>query len=219
MADLSNWEYTSIFSGIEAAALILGIDPSDPKADLSRTVPVVQGMKQWYNPVRFFPSRAPLAQRPRNLVSTSLRGFITKGLVLEAERFGKSKEAEFEAQVFAAEEIVRWLSANGMKSVYQFERSVTRALGVKYEGPIPPHHSGCTSIRWPWGDHHTEMLGHLEAAAQRFWVGYDPTDRNTANTNATVIEWLQTERKVSGKMAEAIATMLRPDGLPTGPRK
>ena len=72
---------------------------------------------------------------------------------------------------------------------------------------------------WPWGQHHTELLGHLEAAAMHFWVNYDPSDATTAPTNATVSEWLQTKRKVSRTMADSIASMLRPDGLPTGPRK
>lgn len=74
--------------------------------------------------------------------------------------------------------------------------------------------------RWPWGDHHTELLGHLDAAARRYWgARYDPSDTSTASTNATVSEWLQIERKVSRTMADSIASMLRPDGLPTGPRK
>lgn len=72
---------------------------------------------------------------------------------------------------------------------------------------------------WPWGDYHTQLLGHLEAAAQRFWVEYDPADFTTANTNATVSGWLQSERKVSKMMADAIASILRADGLPTGPRR
>lgn len=73
--------------------------------------------------------------------------------------------------------------------------------------------------RWPWGDHHTVALGHLEAAAQRYWTTFDPNDATTANTNSTVSEWLQNERKVSKTMADAIASMLRADGLPTGPRR
>ncbi len=73
--------------------------------------------------------------------------------------------------------------------------------------------------RWPWGNHHTDILGHVEAAAKRFWVNYDPTDATTAPTNKDVSEWLITERKVSQKMAESIASILRPDGLATGPRK
>lgn len=74
----------------------------------------------------------------------------------------------------------------------------------------------CT--RWPWGIHHTETLGHLEAAAKRFWVNYDPTDPSTAPLNEDVIQWLMA-RKVSRNMANSIATMLRVDGLKTGPRK
>lgn len=79
-------------------------------------------------------------------------------------------------------------------------------------------HGETTRTRWPWGDHHTVLLGHLEAAAQRYWADYDPANPDTANTSVTVIEWLENERKVSNRMASAIATLLRPDGLPTGPR-
>ena len=75
------------------------------------------------------------------------------------------------------------------------------------------------SSRWPWGTHHTEYLGHLEAAARKWWVLYDPGDATTAPTNDIVSDWLQSERKLSREKARAIASMLRPDGLPTGPRK
>ena len=72
---------------------------------------------------------------------------------------------------------------------------------------------------WPWGNHQTELLGHLEEAAREFWTGYDPQNaKATAPKNDTVISWLK-ERKVSDQMARAIATMLRADDLPTGPRK
>lgn len=73
--------------------------------------------------------------------------------------------------------------------------------------------------RWPWGTHHTEYLGHLEAAARKWWNLYDPSDPTTAPTNDMVSEWLQTERNLSREKARAIASMLRPDGLPTGPRR
>jgi len=116
------------------------------------------------------------------------------------------KKSEFGAQRFSREEVSRWLSAIGMKSVYQFDR----------RQPQPKEQ---VSGRWPWGDHHTELLGHLEAAARRYWQNYDPTDATTAPTNKDVAAWLVTKRKVSQKMAESIASMLRPDGLATGPRK
>jgi hypothetical protein len=73
-------------------------------------------------------------------------------------------------------------------------------------------------VSWPWGTHTTELLGHLAAAAQRFWVNYDPTDRTTAPTNASVSAWL-VERGVPSSMADKMATILRPDDLPPGPRK
>ena len=72
--------------------------------------------------------------------------------------------------------------------------------------------------RWPWGAHHTEMLGHLEAAALRWWTNYDPTQADTAPTNDTVAEWLREKRGVSKDKAQAIASILRADGLRTRPR-
>lgn len=73
--------------------------------------------------------------------------------------------------------------------------------------------------RWPWGSHHTELLGHLEAAARKFWTLYDSDDPSTAPTNEMVSDWLHKERGVSKEKAKAIASILRPDGLPTGPRR
>jgi hypothetical protein len=70
---------------------------------------------------------------------------------------------------------------------------------------------------WPWGSHHTELLGQLEAAAQRFWVNFDPADNTTAPTNEVVAAWL-VERGVSRRTADTMASILRADGLPTGPR-
>jgi hypothetical protein len=57
----------------------------------------------------------------------------------------------------------------------------------------------------------------LAAAVQRWWVNFDPADNTTAPTNRQVSEWLQ-ERQVGKAMAEKMATMLRADQLPTGPR-
>lgn len=83
---------------------------------------------------------------------------------------------------------------------------------------VPSAGSSEVKMHWPWGSHHTETLGHLEAAARRFWTLYDPHESDTAPTNEMVADWLVSERKVSKSKAKAIASMLRPDGLPTGPR-
>lgn len=120
--------------------------------------------------------------------------------------FRKNLYSHFVLQKFSRAELARWLSVIGKSSVYQF-----------VPGEVDP--AKILVGRWPWGDYHTDLLGHLEAAAKRFWVNYDPAVPSTANTNATVSEWLQAERKVSKTMADAIASILRADGLPTGPRK
>ncbi len=75
-----------------------------------------------------------------------------------------------------------------------------------------------SSSKWPWGSHETELLRHLAAAANKFWKNYDKEDDTTAPKNEDVVEYLKT-RKVSERTAEIMATILRADGLPTGPRK
>lgn len=82
---------------------------------------------------------------------------------------------------------------------------------------------GSTAGKWPWGDHETEYLRLLGQAASKFWTLYDPADATTAPTNDQIEEWLkqQTVRgePVSARIAGAMATILRADGLPNGPRK
>lgn len=75
-----------------------------------------------------------------------------------------------------------------------------------------------SNMDWPWGRHETDLLRKLAAAAQRFWSNYDPADPTTAPTNQQVIDWLKGQG-VSERTAEIMATILRADGLPTGPRK
>lgn len=70
---------------------------------------------------------------------------------------------------------------------------------------------------WPWGSHNTNLLKKLAEAATKFWSLYDPKDATTAPTNKQVIDWLIDEG-VAKRTAEVMATILRADNLPTGPR-
>ncbi|HKU17953.1 MAG TPA: hypothetical protein VJP80_01635 [Candidatus Saccharimonadales bacterium] len=79
-------------------------------------------------------------------------------------------------------------------------------------------HNDATKKKWPWGSHETKLLKDLEAAAERWWEKYDPTDPSTAPTNKMVIAWLHDERKVPKRMAAMMAQILRVDGLKPGPR-
>jgi hypothetical protein len=71
---------------------------------------------------------------------------------------------------------------------------------------------------WPWGRHETDLLRKLAYAADRFWKNYDPNDPTTAPTNEQVSDWLKSQG-VAVRTAEIMASILRADGLPTGPRK
>lgn len=89
-------------------------------------------------------------------------------------------------------------------------QDLKRIAGGKPNDPTP------TGARWP--RHETKNLNALRLAAVKFWTNYDPQDPGTAPTNDTVVEWLKNEHGVSTSTAEAMATILRADGLKSGPR-
>jgi hypothetical protein len=80
------------------------------------------------------------------------------------------------------------------------------------------HRHSAPATDWPWGAHETELLWMLAAAAERFWKLYDPNDPTTAPKNDVVVAWLK-KQGVAERNAQVMATILRADGLPTGPRK
>lgn len=121
-----------------------------------------------------------------------------------------------------AQDFAAWLTARGMEPSPLVAEWIEETSGATHQAkPQEEKPLGTTAPtgRWPWGNHHTEALGHLEAAALRFWVNHDPADPGTLPTNDVVAEWLQNERKVSSKkLAYAIASMLRLDGIKPGIR-
>lgn len=219
MVDLSHWDYAVEFTGQEAAFLIRGKDFSAESAISDSVRPVFERLERAYRLCWEFHLAADedeihannlLIFKTEMLESVKLKaisdevrdGFISRARYCELL---KSDFLRYENQRFTRTELTRWLAENKLESEYVFTLN----------GPQGRPRSG---RRWPWGKHHTEMLGHVEAAAMRFWVNYDPSDISTASTNNEVVKWLQKECKVSETMAEAIASMLRPDGLRTGPR-
>lgn len=95
-----------------------------------------------------------------------------------------------------------------------------RTLGHKTPGDFPwtPNELSTGAFQWPWGSYQTKDLHVLAQAADKFWKNFDPTDHSTAPTNEMVIVWLE-GKGVSRRKAEVIASLLRADDLPTGPRK
>jgi hypothetical protein len=110
--------------------------------------------------------------------------------------------------VVKVEDAKSWLSSMGTPLPDWF-REFDSPLGSALE----------SGSQWPWGDHNTKLLSHLHAAVERWWKLFDPNDQTTAPTNIMVADWLVKERGVAQRTAEAMATILRADGLPVGPRK
>jgi hypothetical protein len=222
MANLSHWDFAENFSGYDAAALMLGLEPRESHDEQWRIGVVTDRMELHYKYAinRIF--HEAFSEPSKELAHQALLRIELSSVKLDdlhhrcwlygeetplSDWFADKRLTKFENQEFQRHTVAHWLAAVGMKSIYQFDHKQPVAT------PVPLG-------RWPWGNHHTEPLGHLEAAARRYWgENYDPSDASTAPINATVSEWLQTERKVSKTMADSIASLLRADGLPTGPRK
>ena len=141
--------------------------------------------------------------------------YLSDGQKDAFEKWLCSKEAGFYSQIFSRQEIQCWLDREGLPHEYIFENKDESVNALPAEKDVET-----VATHWPWGAHHTELLGHLDAAARMFWVNYDPTDaKNTAPKSSTVILWLVEACGVSETMAIAMASLLRADGLKVGPRK
>lgn len=111
-----------------------------------------------------------------------------------------------------------WVGLGWLIPADLYERWDAQAPGGTSSAAAP------AASAWPWGSHETELLRWLAAAAQKFWVNYDPTDPTTAVTSDEVVAWLRKQqtsdgRPISLRVAEIMAQILRPAELPTGPRK
>ena len=100
------------------------------------------------------------------------------------------------------------------------------AVALSWNWKIPPEMAAVAEpdkrdakiLEWPWGSRETKLLGHLAEAAKELWSRYDPTDATTAPTNIQVQDFL-INRKVSKRVAQVMAQILRADELPSGNHK
>lgn len=222
MPDFSNWDFAETFTGVEAASLLLGVDPSVAIQEQEKLYPAIQRLKHAYEDALTAAiwafdfndsangSLPDIAASPKCLYSQ--RMLLRNGGEFDVSKLMKSnwlkneQETKFENQLFTRDEVNRWTSVNGLPSVYKFN---------------PAENERSSSMtRWPWGDHHTKLLGHLDVGARKFWCKYDPENpKGTAPKSAEVIQWFMEECNISESLATAMATLLRPDNLKTGPRK
>jgi hypothetical protein len=121
--------------------------------------------------------------------------------------------------------LLRPIEVNGIdidSSKVSLANFVTWLDSIKHplpaEFPWVPEAPDFTNLVWPWGRHSTGALRKLAEVANKLWKDYDPDDPSSAPTNRQVIEWL-TGQGVAKRTAEVMATILRPEDLPMGPRK
>lgn len=222
MPDFSNWDFAEKFSGVEAASLMLGVDPSVAMQEQEKLYPAIQRLRNAYEGALTVAiwafdfndstngSLPDIAVSPKSLYSHRMLlvngGEFDMSKLINGNWLKNEEETKFENQLFSRAEVDRWISANGLHSFYAFK-------------PVENDQSS-SMTRWPWGDHHTKLLGNLNLCARKFWCDYDPANpKGTAPKSAEVIQWLINECKVSESIAKAMATLLRPDDLKTGPRK
>jgi len=191
--DWSKWRQIPDFHLCEAVALSLDMEPADVR-DTSSYPFHSDGLTATPEFIR----RATILER---IVESG--NPERSGLILQR------REAASLACTIAPSDFVRWAQANDWSLPTKLtDLAAKRMASTKLQAG-----------RWPWGDYETALLCHLEAAARKWWANYDPNDPTTAPTVNEVAQWLQSEHGLTQNKAEAIATILRADDLPKGPRR
>lgn len=222
MNDLSHWAYAANFSIYEAAYLILGVDPSSSEASNRSARHIKERLEEGYKkaveyinfrvfgvmrPDNYFetdPENSEPAPAHEQLLSVALEAQIcalNKGDVASVAAWLQFGMKSVFDQRFTRKMLAKWIKDNQLVSKYCFDREII-----------------VSGDSLDFGRHRTQALTVLCEAAHKFWNLYDPTDRTTAPTNDQIVDWLITERQVSVRTAQVMATILRPDDLPTGRR-
>jgi len=151
----------------------------------------------------YYTERLTLADLPRNfsLRIEALRSSINAGMLNHTQiNHDEDNNIDASSTRIKTDDFVAWCDRKGLPH------------------NIPGRTTQPQTTKWPWGDYETDLLRKLADAAKQWWSTYDPDDPTTAPKNNDVIKWL-TENGVSERVAGNMATILRADGLPTGPRK
>ena len=112
-----------------------------------------------------------------------------------------------------------WLQ--GGASLIEAELHRNRAGGTD---PYGPYAAMAPAPKWPWGRHETALLLQLVEAAKCWRTpdeggNYYPDVPSSAPTNEQIEYLLERNGVTSKKTREVMATILRADNLPSGPRR
>ena len=128
--NLSHWDIAVDFTGSQAAALALGIDPDETSSKRGKSLPLYQRMESCYNSKKAWlwgdmdPMEDGLIAKSDMLESLDLRWCA---LEREPGTWGDycdwvkaDNESRFEQQRFTRQELVRWLAEIKFDSQYEF---------------------------------------------------------------------------------------------------
>lgn len=87
------------------------------------------------------------------------------------------------------------------------------------EFPWIPDEMPSSNLSWPWGDYETDLLNKIALAVEHFWKDFDTDSTKSIPKKMEVTDWLVKHGVKSNNIAEAIATIIRPDGLSTRPKR
>lgn len=186
----SKWAGVSRLPVGEACALLFQLDP-DRLPDLGPRL---------HNAAAFNPALRPFAKA----VDHATRQLGSRLRVVE-------QRPEAVESLVDVTDFVEWAGLMGLSVPAQFPGQSR-----------PDEATQAPGLKWPWGKHETRLLCAMEEAGKLWRTvdeggNYDPADPTSAPTNAQVVAFLS-RRGVSEKVAKAIASILRADDLPMGPR-
>jgi Bacterial regulatory protein, Fis family len=164
MEDLSHWDFADEFSGYDAAALILGIEPKTSSGDYS-IGPVEDRLRKDYKKLtqklmqdRFEcdedwgSTRGKFTQPPETgLLSIALRKqwdhwFAAKSHTALDKWFRGAYWCDFDRQEFDRKTIVNWLKDEGFKSAYDFSRIRQNQPQFSQKHDLTPITTKCAEV-------------------------------------------------------------------------
>lgn len=136
MTSLTHWDFAAHFSGFDAAALILGIEPRESDGDHSRIRVVIDRMELHYNHAlkRHYHEAFKIAienfqgmeaDRPFELASVKMNELCLQcdfddDVTPFTDWLASEHQSQFEDQIFSRHVVADWLNAIPLKSIYQF---------------------------------------------------------------------------------------------------
>ena len=233
MASLTHWDFSAHFSGNDAAALILGIEPRESDDDDSRIRVVIDRMELHYNHARkrhyqeaFDLNSADFmdteADRPLELESVEMNELRRQCYPADvdtplADWVVSKDQSRFDNQYFSRHAIADWLVAIGLNSIYQFrfdQPSVdTEATGheegdISFEltSPIGMAHALKQEVFMPNEVARVEATSDDQSAVQTTEKPLTTKERKTLLTIiAALAKYGKIDIKEYGKSAEFIS--------------